>query len=156
MLTFIWAQDECGNIGKDNTMPWYLPADLAYFKKQTTGKTIVVGRKTYESFGKALPNRTNLVLSRDLNLTLPDAEVVHDKEAILKRAETESIFICGGAEIYKLFLDEVDRLLVTKIAARFDADTAFPKLDWDQFKEVGRVEGTQDEKKSLSIYVLHI
>ncbi|WP_167628281.1 dihydrofolate reductase [Listeria valentina] len=146
MITFIWAQDEAGNIGKDNTMPWHLPADLAYFKKQTTGHTIVVGRKTYESFGRALPNRRNIVLSRDPDLQLPDAEVVHDKADVLKLAETEDVFVCGGAEIYRLFHDQVSRLFVTKIGASFEADTAFPELDWSKFREVSRIEGQEDEK----------
>ncbi|MHC5251981.1 dihydrofolate reductase [Listeria kieliensis] len=146
MITFIWAQDEQGNIGKDNTMPWHLPADLAYFKKQTTGHTIVIGRKTYESFGRALPNRRNIVLSRDRNLRLPDAEVIHDKEEVLKLAETEEVFVCGGAEIYRLFRDQVSRLLVTKIGASFEADTAFPELDWSKFQEVSRIKGQEDEK----------
>ncbi|WP_099222212.1 dihydrofolate reductase [Listeria costaricensis] len=146
MLTFIWAQDEQGAIGKDNRMPWHLPADLRFFKEQTTGKTIVMGRKTYESLGKALPNRENLVLSRSRDLRLSDAEVVHEVEPILARAKTEDIFICGGAEIYRLFMPYVDRLIVTKIAATFSADTKFPEVDWSKFTETSRMENKKDEK----------
>lgn len=146
MINLIWAQDANGNIGKDNQMPWRLPADLAYFKKQTTGKTIVMGRKTYDSLGKALPNRENIVLTRDPELTLADASVVHTKADILKRAETEDIFIIGGAQIYALFADDADRLYVTKIAATFDADTAFPVLDWQAFRLVQELPGHIDEK----------
>ncbi|WP_239254462.1 dihydrofolate reductase [Listeria ilorinensis] len=146
MLTFIWAQDANGAIGKDNQIPWHLPADLRFFKEQTIGKTIVMGRKTYESLGKALPNRETIILSRNHDLQLPDAEVVHEVETILTRAKTEDILICGGAEIYQLFMAYVDRLIVTKIAATFLADTKFPEVDWSQFAEVSRIENKKDEK----------
>ncbi|EIA19843.1 dihydrofolate reductase [Listeria fleischmannii] len=150
MISFIWAQDKEGNIGKNNSMPWHLPEDLKFFKEQTSGHTIVMGRKTYESLGKALPNRRNLVLSRDTTLSLPDAEVVHDKDEIIQMAKKESLFICGGAEIYRLFLDVVDRLIVTKIEATFDADTAFPDVDWSKFELVSETTGMHDSKTGIS------
>lgn len=150
MISFIWAQDKEGNIGKNNSMPWHLPEDLKFFKEQTSGHTVVMGRKTYESLGKALPNRRNLVLSRDTTLSLPDAEVVHDKDEIIQMATKESLFICGGAEIYRLFLDVVDRLIVTKIEATFDADTAFPDVDWSKFELVSETTGMRDSKTGIS------
>ncbi|EMG27447.1 Dihydrofolate reductase [Listeria fleischmannii 1991] len=150
MISFIWAQDKEGNIGKNNSMPWHLPEDLKFFKEQTSGHTVVMGRKTYESLGKALPNRRNLVLSRDTTLSLPDAEVVHDKDEIIQMAKKESLFICGGAEIYRLFLDVVDRLIVTKIEATFDADTAFPDVDWSKFELVSETTGMRDLKTDIS------
>ncbi|WP_088808601.1 MULTISPECIES: dihydrofolate reductase [Listeria] len=150
MISFIWAQDKMGNIGKENKMPWHLPADLKFFKEQTSGHTIVMGRKTYDSLGKALPNRRNLVLSRDKSLQLPDAEVVHDKQTILDLAANESVFICGGAEIYRLFQAEVDRLIVTKIDAAYDADTAFPEIDWSNFQLMSQTDGMRDEKSNVT------
>ncbi|EEO9219225.1 dihydrofolate reductase, partial [Listeria monocytogenes] len=139
MIIFVWAQDRAGNIGKDNKMPWHLPGDLQFFKKTTTGKTLVMGRKTYESLGKALPNRKTIVLTRDQGLKLDDAEILHSKEAVLALAETgETIYIVGGAEIYRLFMDVADQLIVTKIDAEFEADTAFPEVDWENFSEVAK------------------
>lgn len=142
----IWAQDDNGNIGKNNQMPWHLPADFAYFKKQTTGKTIVMGRKTYDSLGKALPNRKNIVLTRDEAFTLTDATVVHDKSEILALSKQETLFIIGGAQIYALFANDADRLYVTKIAGVFDADTAFPVINWEDFQLIEKTPGHVDEK----------
>ncbi|WP_430533946.1 dihydrofolate reductase [Listeria rocourtiae] len=146
MLTFIWAQDRDGYIGKDNTMPWRLPADLQHFKKETDGQTIVMGRKTYESIGKALPNRENIILTRNPNYALPDAKVVHSKEEILELATAKSVFITGGAEIYQLFLDDADALIVTHVEAECGGDTRFPAIDWAKWKLIKREDGVRDAK----------
>lgn len=148
MIIFIWAQDRAGNIGKDNKMPWHLPSDLQFFKKTTTGKTLVMGRKTYESLGKALPNRKTIVLTRDTSLQLADADVIHSRDEVLALAkeQDEAIYIAGGAEIYRLFMDVADKLIVTKIDATFEADTAFPEVDWENFTEVSRESHDKDEK----------
>ncbi|WP_049872520.1 dihydrofolate reductase, partial [Listeria innocua] len=147
MIIFVWAQDRAGNIGKDNKMPWHLPGDLQFFKKTTTGKTLVMGRKTYESLGKALPNRKTIVLTRDSELQLDDAEILHSRDEVLALAETgEPIYVVGGAEIYRLFMDVADKLIVTKIDAEFDADTAFPEVDWENFSEVAKEPHEKDEK----------
>lgn len=122
---------------------------FAVFQKTTTGKTLVMGRKTYESLGKALPNRKTIVLTRDQGLKLDDAEILHSKEAVLALAETgETIYIVGGAEIYRLFMDVADQLIVTKIDAEFEADTAFPEVDWENFSEVAKEFHEKDEKIS--------
>lgn len=108
-----------------------------------------MGRKTYESLGKALPNRKTIVLTRDQGLKLDDAEILHSKEAVLALAETgETIYIVGGAEIYRLFMDVADQLIVTKIDAEFEADTAFPEVDWENFSEVAKEFHEKDEKIS--------
>ncbi|MBC1533177.1 dihydrofolate reductase [Listeria seeligeri] len=148
MIIFIWAQDRAGNIGKDNKMPWHLPGDLQFFKKTTTGKTLVMGRKTYESLGKALSNRKTIVLTRDTSLQLADADVIHSRDEVLALAkeQDEAIYIAGGAEIYRLFMDVADKLIVTKIDATFEADTAFLEVDWENFTEVSRESHDKDEK----------
>lgn len=151
MIIFVWAQDRAGNIGKANKMPWYLPGDLQFFKKTTTGKTLVMGRKTYESLGKALPNRKTIVLTRDKELHLSDAEVLHSRDEVLDLANTgEPIYVVGGAEIYRLFMDVADKLIVTKIEAEFDADTAFPEVDWENFSEVSKETHEKDEKNKYN------
>ncbi|MBC1446227.1 dihydrofolate reductase [Listeria welshimeri] len=151
MIIFVWAQDRAGNIGKDNTMPWHLPGDLQFFKKTTTGKTLVMGRKTYESLGKALPNRKTIVLTRDKELQLDDAEILHSREEVLALAQTgEPIYVVGGAEIYRLFMDVADKLIVTKIDAEFDADTAFPEVDWENFSEIAKEPHEKDEKNKYN------
>ncbi|AIS60279.1 dihydrofolate reductase [Listeria ivanovii] len=151
MIIFVWAQDRAGNIGKANKMPWYLPGDLQFFKKTTTGKTLVMGRKTYESLGKALPNRKTIVLTRDKELHLSDAEVLHSRDEVLDLANTgEPIYVVGGAEIYRLFIDVADKLIVTKIEAEFDADTAFPEVDWENFSEVAKETHEKDEKNKYN------
>lgn len=151
MIIFVWAQDRAGNIGKANKMPWYLPGDLQFFKKTTTGKTLVMGRKTYESLGKALPNRKTIVLTRDKELHLSDAEVLHSRDEVLDLANTgEPIYVVGGAEIYRLFIDVADKLIVTKIEAEFDADTAFPEVDWENFSEVVKETHEKDEKNKYN------
>ncbi|MBC2255265.1 dihydrofolate reductase [Listeria ivanovii] len=151
MIIFVWAQDRAGNIGKANKMPWYLPGDLQFFKKTTTGKTLVMGRKTYESLGKALPNRKTIVLTRDKELHLSDAEVLHSRDEVLDLANTgEPIYVVGGAEIYRLFMDVADKLIVTKIEAEFDADTAFPEVDWENFSEVAKETHEKDEKNKYN------
>ncbi|MBC2165537.1 dihydrofolate reductase [Listeria booriae] len=152
MLTFIWAQDKDGYIGKDNTMPWRLPADLQHFKKETNGHTIVMGRKTYESIGKALPNRENLVLTRDPNYSLADAKVLHDKAEVLEIARDKQVYITGGAEIYRLFLEDADALVVTHVEAHCGGDTIFPELDWQKWRLVKREDGVRDEKNELDYW----
>ncbi|MBC1984638.1 dihydrofolate reductase [Listeria booriae] len=152
MLTFIWAQDKDGYIGKDNTMPWRLPADLQHFKKETNGHTIVMGRKTYESIGKALPNRENLVLTRDPNYSLADAKVLHDKAEVLEIARDKQVYITGGAEIYRLFLEDADALVVTHVEAQCGGDTIFPELDWQNWCLVKREDGVRDEKNDLDYW----
>ncbi|MBC1564310.1 dihydrofolate reductase [Listeria booriae] len=152
MLTFIWAQDKDGYIGKDNTMPWRLPADLQHFKKETNGHTIVMGRKTYESIGKALPNRENLVLTRDPNYSLADAKVLHDKAEVLEIARDKQVYITGGAEIYRLFLEDADALVVTHVEAYCGGDTIFPEFDWQNWRLVKREDGVRDEKNDLDYW----
>lgn len=114
-------------IGRDNEMPWYLPADFAWFKKTTMGKPIIMGRTTHDSIGKALPGRKNVIISRNKALLVQGCDVVYSAEMALERvAEAPEVMIIGGALIYRLFLPYTNRLYLTHIDADFQGDTFFP------------------------------
>jgi Dihydrofolate reductase len=142
--SIIVAMDKNDLIGNDNELPWYLPADLKYFKEITMGKTVVMGRKTFESIGKPLPNRENIVLTRDKNLKIDGCIVINSKEELEKL--NKDIFIIGGSEIFKIFLDDIDEIYVTKIEHEFFGNVYFPKINYNLFKETYNIKGTVDEK----------
>lgn len=148
MISFLWAQDINGLIGNNNELPWRLPADLKYFKETTMGHAIVMGRKTYESIGKPLPGRTNIILTRDKNYKPEGCLVFHSKEALLNWIEDNGseVFITGGSEIFNLFLKEADRLYVTKIRSSFEGDTYFPEIDWDKWRLISAEKGPKNDK----------
>ncbi len=147
-ITMIWAQASNGVIGKDNDLPWRLPRDMAYFKQQTQHKTVVMGRKTWESFGgKPLPNRRNIIITRSQEFTATDAEVVYSvEEAIQLAIQDNELMVIGGSTIYEQFLQYADRLLMTKIDHDFAGDTYFPEVDWSQWQQASITEGIRDEK----------
>lgn len=133
-MNAIVAVDKNWGIGKDNDLLIHLPGDLKYYKSKTIGNVIIVGQRTLESFpgGKPLPGRTNIVLSDDPAFAPEECIVCRTKEEVLEQAaqyDPEKVFICGGASIYRLFLEDCDALYVTKIDAAFEADTFFPDLD---------------------------
>lgn len=133
-MNAIVAVDRNWGIGKDNDLLIHLPGDLKYYKEKTFGNIIIVGQRTLESFpgSKPLPGRTNIVLSDDPAFVRDDCIVCRTKEEVLKETagyEPDRVFICGGASIYRLFLEDCDALYVTKIDAVFEADTFFPDLD---------------------------
>lgn len=148
MISFLWAEDENHLIGRNNDLPWRIPADLKYFKETTLGHPIVMGRKTYESIGKALPGRTNVILTRDESFEADGCIIFHTKDELLKwsKEQQKEIFITGGAEIYRLFMDVVDRLYVTKILHTFEGDTYFPEVNWDNWSLISSKPGVKDEK----------
>lgn len=117
-------------IGRDGTLPWHLPEDLAFFKRTTSGHPIVMGRKTYESIGRPLPKRRNIVLTRDLNWSAPGVETIHAPFDLVALSDLdETVFIIGGAEIYSAFLDLTDELLVSRVRGDFAGDTRFPEFE---------------------------
>lgn len=125
-------------IGLNNSIPWKIPEDMAHFKRTTLGHTVVMGRKTFESMGnKPLPKRKNIVLTRDRNFKADGVEVCHDYKEILRLKE--KIFIIGGEEIYRLFIDDVDGMILTLINENLDGDTFFPEfipnIDYRQYFE---------------------
>ncbi|MDQ0215841.1 dihydrofolate reductase [Oikeobacillus pervagus] len=146
-ISFIWAMDNEGSIGKNNTLPWRLPEDLKFFKETTLGHPIVMGRKTFESIGKPLPGRENIILTRDQNYQQPGCTVLHSVEDVIKLStKTKELFITGGAEVFGLFLPYVDRLYVTKINETFGGDTFFPTINWNEWTLTSTRKGPKNEK----------
>ncbi len=151
MLKILVAFDENRVIGKNNTLIWHLPADLKRFKSLTTGHVIIMGRKTFESIGKALPNRTTIVISRQADLNLEGVIIAHSvEEAILKAKSLtrDDIFIVGGAEIYALSLPLADQILVTQLHDVFEGDAFFPEIPLDTWEVSERERGVTDEKNA--------
>ncbi|WP_018247239.1 dihydrofolate reductase [Orenia marismortui] len=156
-LSIIAAMDKNQLIGKKNKMPWYLPADLSYFKKLTSKHIIVMGRRTFESIGKPLKNRRNIVLTRNTDYSIDGCEIMHSIDEILNTFinSNEEIFIIGGAEIYKSFLPYVNRLYITKIDHEFEGDTFFPKIDWNKWKKTSEKNAIKDTDNPYT-YSYHI
>ncbi len=145
------AFDENRVIGKNNTLIWHLPADLKRFKSLTTGHVIIMGRKTFESIGKPLPNRTTIVISRQADLQIEGVIIAHSvEEAILKAKSItrEDIFIVGGAEIYTLSLALADQILVTQLHDIFEGDAYFPEIPMETFEVTEKERGITDEKNA--------
>jgi dihydrofolate reductase len=136
-------------IGKDNDLAWHLPADLRHFKKTTSGHYIVMGRKTFESLGKPLPNRTSIIITRNPDYRQEGAVVVYSLEAALGLAEKngqEKVFILGGGEIYRQAMSVADHMYITEVHGSFEGDTFFPEIDKSVWKEVHREDYPADEK----------
>jgi dihydrofolate reductase len=151
VLKILVAFDENRVIGKNNTLIWHLPADLKRFKALTTGHVIIMGRKTFESIGKPLPNRTSIVISRQADLEIEGAIIAHSvEEAILKAKSItrEDIYIVGGAEIYALSLPLADQILVTQLHDIFDGDAYFPEIPAEIFEITEKERGITDEKNA--------
>lgn len=136
-ISLIVAMDADGVIGADGGMPWHLPEDLRWFKRNTRGKPILMGRKTFESIGRPLPDRRNLVMTRRTGCDIPGVEVVGDLDTAIARAgAAEELMVIGGAQVYALALASADRLLITSIDARYGGDTRFPDVDWTRWRLV--------------------
>jgi dihydrofolate reductase len=154
MKSIIVAYDEKRGIGAKNDLLWQrgLPADLRRFKDLTTGHAIVMGRKTFDSIGRALPNRQNIVISRQATLAMDGVTLVDSLEAAYKAAGLdEEVFIIGGGEIYKLAINDIDRIYATEVGATFNnADTFFPPLDLTKWREVSRDHHVADERNAYA------
>ncbi len=138
-------------IGKDNQLLWRLPADLQFFKKITMDKPIIMGRKTFESIGRPLPGRKNIVLSTGSEAPHPDVILAKDIETALKEAgQVAEVMIIGGGKIYEAFLPQADQLFITYVDTEVEADTYFPEFDLTQWQAVAETEGKIDEKNQLA------
>ena len=147
ILSIIVAAAENNVIGRDNGLVWRLSADLKRFKALTTGHTILMGRKTYESVGKALPNRRNIVISRNPDYRAEGCEVVLGVEEALELTKGEDeVFVTGGGTIYKELWDKADRLYLTVVHQECEGDTVIPPVDPGKWKEMSREEHQADEK----------
>jgi dihydrofolate reductase len=135
-------------IGRDNGLPWHLPADLQHFKRITMGKPILMGRRTWESIGRPLPGRTSIVITRDAGYSAPGCVVVHTIEAALQAAADcgDEAMVIGGAEFYRQVLPRANTLYLTRIHADFEGDTLFPELDESEWREVERSDCEPDGK----------
>jgi dihydrofolate reductase len=152
-LSLIVARANNGVIGKDNQLPWRLPADLKYFKAVTMGKPIVMGRKTFESIGRPLPGRQNIVVTRNPDFISAGITVVHSVEAAIAAAnEAAEIMLIGGTELYTLSLALADRIYLTAIHQDFDGDAHFPALD-SQWQQVSRDDHVSDDGLAYSFCV---
>lgn len=149
MISMIWAMGKDNALGCKNRMPWYLPADFAYFKRVTMGKPVIMGRKTFESIGKPLPGRENIIITRDKAYKPEGCIVVYSIEEAIEYVKKKDSFIIGGAEIYKEFLPLADLLYITEIDETFEADAYFPEIDYSQWKLISSEPGIKDEKNTL-------
>lgn len=149
MLSIVVAISENNVIGKNNKLLWHIPEDMKRFKELTTGHTIIMGRKTFESIGKVLPDRRHIILTRDSEYVVnnENVDIVNDiNELDSYIDETEENFIIGGAIIYNQLIKRADKVYMTKIHKVFDGDAYFPKLSETEWKEVERKQGPKNEK----------
>ncbi|MXS71019.1 dihydrofolate reductase [Flavobacteriaceae bacterium W22] len=148
MTTIVVAMGENNEIGSDNQLLWHLPKDLKHFKEITSGHPVIMGRKTYESIGKPLPNRTNIVISRKKDWFEEGILIIGSIKEAVKFAKKidEDIFIIGGGTIYDQTMEIVDKLEVTLVEANLEADTYFPKIDSKIWKKTNEVCHEKDEK----------
>ena len=151
-ITIIVAAAENNAIGKDNDLIWSLPNDLKRFKKLTSGHSIIMGRKTFDSFPGLLPNRKHIVISRNKNISFSDEVTIVNnfEDAIKVTGDDENPFIIGGGQIYKLAMDLVDKIELTRVHEEFKADTFFPKIDEDKWKLIHEEFNEKDERHQFS------
>ena len=150
-LSIVVAMDDNHLIGKGNGLPWHLPADLAFFKKITTGNSILMGRKTYDSISKPLPNRRNIVITRNPDISIPGCEVVDSIEKALSiTQDEEEVMVIGGANLFEQLLPDVSRLYITHIEGKLEGETYFPHYDENDWLEVSRESHQPDEKNKYA------
>ncbi len=144
-LALIWAMSRNRTIGRNNALPWHLSEDLKYFKRITMGKPIIMGRKTFQSIGRPLPGRSNIVITRDPDFSAEGVKVVHSLEQAIAVAESiglidgsEEAVVIGGEQIYALALPLAQRLYMTQVHAEVEGDAHFPEFDLTQWEEQGR------------------
>lgn len=154
-VTLIAAASENNIIGKDNKLIWRLSDDLKHFKELTKGHFVIMGRKTFESMPKALPNRTNVIITRKTDYKVENAIVVNSLEKALKVAENDNQpFIIGGGEIYKLSMEIADRIELTRVHTSIEGDTSFPEIDLEKWKEVKNEKRFKNEKNEYDFSFL--
>lgn len=160
VLSFIVAVSDNNAIGVNNQLPWHLPEDLKFFKRTTLGKPVIMGRKTYESLGKPLPGRLNIVLSQSGNVTLPDEVLLYDSlTEATERVEEEPVeeaFVIGGGKIFELAIPYVDRMYITRVHTIIEgADAFFPDIDHTHWKMTWEEKHTKDEKHKFDYTFQH-
>ena len=149
IVSAIVATAKNGVIGHNNEIPWYLPADLAYFKRTTINHPVIMGRNTFHSIGRPLPKRTNIVITRDPFFSADGILVAHDMEEALSLAEqtgAEETFIIGGGQIYRNSMEYWDKIYLTEVDMTVDGDTFFPETNPNEWQEISRETHAPDEK----------
>lgn len=158
IISGIVAVSENRVIGKNNQLPWNLPADLQHFKNVTMGKPILMGRKTFESIGKVLPGRCNVIISSDESYSAPGCVIANSIATALSAVEYSSeVFVIGGATLFEVMLPEIQRLYLTLIHHQFEGDVYFPEIDWSEWNEIEREDHKSDKENpySYSFLTLH-
>ena len=151
MITMIAAAGQNNELGKDNDLVWHLPDDFKRFKQLTTGHHIIMGRKTFESFPKPLPNRTHIVITRDTAYQKEGAVVVHSiDEALIKSSSDDQPFVIGGGEIYTLAMEIADVIELTRVHSSFEADTFFPEINIEKWELVSEVDHPSDDRHAYA------
>jgi dihydrofolate reductase len=149
-ISLVVATDLDGVIGRDNRLPWHLPADLARFKSITMGKPMIMGRRTWESIGRPLPGRRSIVLTRRRDLEAEGAAVAHTPEqALALAAPADEVMVVGGADVFGAFLSRADRIYWTEVLTRVDGDVRFPSLDLTEWHEIERQEHAADDRNAF-------
>ncbi len=150
-LSIIVAKATNNIIGRDNDLPWHLPEDLQYFKKITMGKPILMGRRTFESIGRVLPGRINVVITKDKEFIYDDVSIYHSIEDTLEALSLfKEVFIIGGESCYQQFLEYTDRLYITQINRDFEGDTYFPEIQLDDWIEIIRKDFPETKERNFS------
>jgi dihydrofolate reductase len=157
MISIIVAMAEERVIGIENRLPWSLPEDMKWFRRHTLGKTVVMGRSTYESIGRPLPDRRNVVITRDPDFKAPGCDVVHSVDEALATAGDGEVMVIGGESVYRQLLPHADRLYLTEVHARIEGDAWFPAIDAAEWHETERHEFSADARHphALSFIVLN-
>ena len=157
MISLIVAHDRNRVIGFENKMPWHIPGDLAYFKEKTIGKAIVMGRNTFESIGRVLPGRKNIIVTRNPSYQVEGAEVVSNLvEAIeLAQAHHEEVMVIGGEQVFRALLPSADRLYITFIQHAFTGDTYFPEYSFDEWVLVDTTEEMKTPEGFTYVYLIY-
>ena len=151
ILSVIVAVAENGVIGKDNQLPWHIPEDLRYFKQTTMGKPVIMGRKTYESIGKPLPGRVNVVVSRNKDWSADGVLTAQSLDAALQQAAADEMFVIGGASLFEEALHRAQRLYLTEIHRPYDGDVRFPAWNRNDWKEISRQRKAGDPDVSFVV-----
>ncbi|MFC7060394.1 dihydrofolate reductase [Halobacillus seohaensis] len=155
MISFVFAMDKNQLIGKDNDLPWYIPRDFKFFKETTWGETIIMGRKTFESFGKPLPERNHIIITSDPDYEVDGCDVYHSIDDIIRLNETYSDkewFVIGGSVLFEKMLPFADRMYMTYIDYAFDGDTYFPEYEEADWQLIEETKGKKDEKNPYDYY----
>ena len=154
-IKLICAISKNNVIGNENKLPWNIPEDLKRFKELTSNNWIVMGRKTFDSIGRPLPNRKNIVLSENKNLKIDSVEVFNSPKEVIEsyknNSDQKDLFIIGGTYIYELFIEYIEYLFITHVDKEYSGDAFFPKIDWNEWKLISE-ENRYDDDEKVNFY----